>query len=897
MKRFYYFLLALALSLFFKNSEAQTQADIDTVTARLNAATLNTTVTNATVVGFMTKNWDSTVGRWTDINYAIVAPQPGFATDQFFSRIRTLAIAYSKPGTYYHSAAVMNVINKAFSYFYANKTMFNNNAGGWFRDLGYPMSITQAVLLIKNQMDPIVEKNIASYIQNMVVTGWNTGANLAWLNDWKIHEGCIINNATWIKNAVSAIASLMSTTSGSTDGLKVDFAYFQHSMIYNGGYSAWLIPYVISYPTFIKGTAFNTSFPTSILGDYILNGEYWFQFHGFGDIVPQNREFAKPAMVQYVGASNLTIMKSNDPTRSQQYQAYINHQLYNGRYTQPGTKHFFTSDIMVHRDSVAYISVKIPSIRNQIFEIGNYQDLKGYNIGYGLTQILTQGNEYNNIEPVWNWSRLPGTTTPLDTLYLNTPAQTTGAFWSPMGTNSFAGGVSDSTNGIMAFNGTNNGVAATKSYFFLGNAMVCLGAGISSTYTGNTVTSINQTASSGTITVEKLAGKSSPYYGTQTTYSNNLQWIHHNNVGYYFPNTAANIVVKNDIQTGNWYDINHTDTTNLSQKVFSIWIDHGVQPTSRNPATYQYIVVPNITATNFESWTTNNPYTILSNTANIQCVKDSLSNLYGIVFYKAGQITLDNGLTVAVNKAAMLLISGAMKAGNKIKVSVEDPLYVANNIITVTLSNTLTKTIIDTMPKNNYLGATITTSFLADALLPIHISDFKASRNNRSIQLTWESLAVANNKGFGVQRSGDSQNWESIGFLNSIESATSYSFDDNQPLVGNNFYRLNQIDDNGKNCFSEVVKIPFEITNIANSIFSIYPNPTKEIMNIQLGVLNDTKIIVEIFAEDGKSIYSKKYSTSSRSVIPISLTGLTAGNYLVRLTAGNTSQINKVVIK
>ena len=40
----------------------------------------------------------------------------------------------------------------------------------------------------------------------------------------------------------------------------------------------------------------------------------------------------------------------------------------------------------------------------------NNENLKGYNLPLGATNILTSGKEYEGIFPVWNWNKIPGTT-------------------------------------------------------------------------------------------------------------------------------------------------------------------------------------------------------------------------------------------------------------------------------------------------------------------------------------------------------------------------------------------------------------------------------------------------------------------------------------------------------
>ena len=95
----------------------------------------------------------------------------------------------------------------------------------------------------------------------------------------------------------------------------------------------------------------------------------------------------------------------------------------------------------------------------------------------GCTNIVTQGNEYANIFPAWNWRRIPGTTAPqLDTIPM------AASDWQTRGTSTFAGGVSDSIYGVSAYAymdnyaGVNTG--AKKAWFFFDNEVVCLGSGI-----------------------------------------------------------------------------------------------------------------------------------------------------------------------------------------------------------------------------------------------------------------------------------------------------------------------------------------------------------------------------------------------------------------------------------
>jgi len=705
-------------------------ADIETVYQRLKNETLNSTVSDANIATYIGSTWDNTAGNWTDITYNIVAPNPS-NIGEHLGRILQLARAYVKTGTYYQSAAVMNVINKAFVYFLTNNISISANSGSYAYSLANPLTITSVLSIVGNAMDQTIRGNLVDYINNMqILGGYYTGINLAWMSNWRIRQGCMNKDYEQIQKTVANVSTLLDMTNsdqlpngGKGDGLKVDFAYFQHYMMYNGEYSARIPGAMISYPNYIAGTSFDKAFPIQTLGDYVLEAQYWLSFRTFGDISTRGRRLAKGS-INYSLCYNSFFdqMKLADPARAAQYEEYKNEQINNGPFTKAGNKHFFTSDLMVHRGTADYMSVKIPSSRNMLTEIQNLENLKGSNLSYGLTQILTNSNEFADISPVWDWTRLPGTTTPMGTLFMSP----NNADWRVPGTNLFGGGVSDGKNGVMAFTSTYQGVTSTKGYFMLGNAMVCIGTGISSTNTSGIVTSVNQSLSYGTVTL-KNNGTQSTFTGTPSTYNNSLNWVHHYNVGYYFPSQTAKIIVKNENQSGSWYDVNRTTTASsiVTSKMFSIWFDHGVQPNEAAPASYQYIVVPSVTASTFASWVTTNPYTVISNTKDIQCVKNSALDMYGIVFYMAGTITLDNGLSIKSDKAAVVILSGSVVAGNTLKVSVGDPLYIANNVISLEIKkpnggNAAGKVLTMTMPTGNYLGSTATSEFLFNEILTVN---------------------------------------------------------------------------------------------------------------------------------------------------------------------------------
>ena len=57
--------------------------------------------------------------------------------------------------------------------------------------------------------------------------------------------------------------------------------------------------------------------------------------------------------------------------------------------------------MLVSKTSKAYISVRFSSPRVIATETGNKENLKGYYLGDGVTALMRDGKEYENIFPVW----------------------------------------------------------------------------------------------------------------------------------------------------------------------------------------------------------------------------------------------------------------------------------------------------------------------------------------------------------------------------------------------------------------------------------------------------------------------------------------------------------------
>jgi chondroitin AC lyase len=148
-----------------------------------------------------------------------------------------------------------------------------------------------------------------------------------------------------------------------------------------------------------------------------------------------------------------------------------------------------------------------------------------------------------------------------------------------------------------------------------------------------------------------------------------LRWVHHDNVGYIFPENA-DITVKNQRQQGSWSLINGTGSASLVRVfVFNVVISHGSSPTEGQ---YQYIVAPDQTLEVFQQYAQNHGYVTVRNDNTVQAVRNNMIGKTGIVFHSAASVDLGNGLTVASDKPALVLIE---QEGANYQISVADPKY------------------------------------------------------------------------------------------------------------------------------------------------------------------------------------------------------------------------------
>ena len=168
--------------------------------------------------------------------------------------------------------------------------------------------------------------------------------------------------------------------------------------------------------------------------------------------------------------------------------------------------------------------------------------------------------------------------------------------------------------------------------------------------------------------------------------------------------------------------------------------------------------------------------------------------------------------------------------------------------------------------------------------LPVTLTNFKVSLSeNKTVSLKWQTASEINSKGFDIERSEDGTTFISLGFVASFGQSYSlqnYSFTDNKPLEGSNYYRLKQKDLNGKYVYSQTREI--EIISEKN-ICTINPNPVSgNILTIQhhLPTGNTELHITDI---TGRVIIRKSFVVNNAVAIECNIPQLISGTYILQI--------------
>lgn len=176
-------------------------------------------------------------------------------------------------------------------------------------------------------------------------------------------------------------------------------------------------------------------------------------------------------------------------------------------------------------------------------------------------------------------------------------------------------------------------------------------------------------------------------------------------------------------------------------------------------------------------------------------------------------------------------------------------------------------------------------------VLPIILMNYTAKAQGKEVKLQWTTATESNSKEFIISRSSDGNVYREVGKVNGAGNSSAqknYTFYDNNPADGINYYRLQQKDFDGKITDYGVRKVTFS-TN--SGMVKLYPNPVKDILKIEFSAGKYHQI--ELIDNTGRILQLIGLS-SIENQKTLQMSNYNPGVYFIRLTGANTL-VQKVV--
>ncbi|MBX7225900.1 MAG: T9SS type A sorting domain-containing protein [Chitinophagales bacterium] len=148
-----------------------------------------------------------------------------------------------------------------------------------------------------------------------------------------------------------------------------------------------------------------------------------------------------------------------------------------------------------------------------------------------------------------------------------------------------------------------------------------------------------------------------------------------------------------------------------------------------------------------------------------------------------------------------------------------------------------------------------------DPVLPIELLSFLGWNDGPINRLEWVTASEFNNDYFIVERSVNARDFDAIGTVDAVGNSqvnTKYPFVDSTPNFGINYYRLKQVDNDGKYTYSKIIAIERNSGSTFNSgIVGYRPNPTVDKFFVDLQINKPSKFNVRITNALGQVVEEK----------------------------------------
>ena len=201
--------------------------------------------------------------------------------------------------------------------------------------------------------------------------------------------------------------------------------------------------------------------------------------------------------------------------------------------------------------------------------------------------------------------------------------------------------------------------------------------------------------------------------------------------------------------------------------------------------------------------------------------------------------------------------------------------------------------------------ATVLITFPANGLSPVLIADFGAVYTDDKVNVKWATTFELSNDHFEVERSTDGVNFKVAGTLkgqgtSSVKHEYQLNDDLSKNVLNKNdiYYRLKQVDTDGKSVYTKVLVVRVYRTKTLQSL-SVTPNPAINDIKVNVQLNENAYIVLKVANSSGIEVVRKttRGSNGSNTFTLEGTSRLQAGVYFLEVIVNSNERMNVKLIK
>ena len=180
-----------------------------------------------------------------------------------------------------------------------------------------------------------------------------------------------------------------------------------------------------------------------------------------------------------------------------------------------------------------------------------------------------------------------------------------------------------------------------------------------------------------------------------------------------------------------------------------------------------------------------------------------------------------------------------------------------------------------------------------NGVLPVTFSSFTAQKQDKTVKLHWTTEQEFNSSHFIIERSADGRTWKSLASIAAAGNSNNhlaYIAYDNLPLTGTSYYRIKEVDNDGRLQVSVVRPVNFDA---AYSI-TVAPNPAEDFIVVTMDRINNAASTIQFFNTAGNIVFTQKTNLSK---ININTAAFARGLYFIKMSNAGEVAVQKVLLQ